>query len=254
MRRLLFLVFAWALGSPDARAETTLELVTGEWPPYVSQSLPQDGVFSQIMRQAFQRAGYQVHITYLSWLQDEAQIRAGKAVAAFPYRPTPERQKEFDFSPPLMRTSSYLFYYKPNMPHPPQAFQSLDDLRGYRIAIQLGYWYLPLFQQHKLNTLLTSDEVNALRQLQKGHLDLAPMALERGLYLIHTTLPAHEKEFGYLPAPLDKETPLSLMFSRSYPQVERIREDFARALEQMEKDGSLKAIYQRNFPEVTPPR
>lgn len=254
MRRLLLLVFALLLSARATAAETTLELATGEWPPYVSQSLPQGGAFAQIVRQAFLRAGYQVHFSYLSWPQDEAQLRMGKAVAALPYRPTPERLKEFDFSPPLMRTTSFLFYHKPHMPHPPQSFQSLDALRGYRVAIQLGYWYIPLFQQHKLNTLLTSDEVNALRQLQLGRLDLAPMSLERGWYLIHKVLPGRENEFGYIPTPLDKETPLGLMFSRSYPQAARIREDFARALEQMEKDGSLKAIYQRNFPEVTPPR
>ncbi|OBU87080.1 substrate-binding periplasmic protein [Chromobacterium subtsugae] len=253
MRRLLPLVFALSLGGPAA-AQPAVELATGEWPPYVSQSLPQDGVFSQIVRQAFQRAGYPVHFTYQSWPQAEAAAKAGRAAAAFPYRPTPEREQDFDFSAPLMRSTSYLFYHKPHMPHPPPQFKSLDELRGYRVAVQLGYWYIPLFQQHKLNTLLTSDEVNALRQLQLGRLDLAPMTLERGFFLIHSALPGHEKEFGYIPTPLDKETPLGLMFSRGYPQVARIREDFARALESMEKDGTLKAIYQRNFPEVTPPR
>lgn len=254
MRRLLLLVFALSLRCSLAAAEPTVELATGEWPPFVSQSLQQDGVFSQMVRQAFQRAGYQVHLNYMSWPQAEAMIRMGKAAAAFPYRPTQERETEFDFSAPLMRSTSYLFYHKPHMPHPPLQFKSLDELRGYRIAIQLGYWYIPLFQQHKLNTLQTNDEINALRQLQLGHLDLAPMTLERGLFQIHSSMPEHEKEFGYIPTPLDKETPLALMFSRAYPQAARIRDDVARALEQMEKDGSLKAIYQRNFPEAMPPR
>ncbi|XLM21285.1 hypothetical protein MKD33_03770, partial [Chromobacterium piscinae] len=64
---------------------------------------------------------------------------------------------------PLMHSTSYLFYHKPHQPHPPLPFKSLDELRGYRIAIQLGYWYIPLFQRHRLNTLMTNDEINALR-------------------------------------------------------------------------------------------
>ncbi|UTH75302.1 ABC transporter substrate-binding protein [Chromobacterium sp. IIBBL 290-4] len=253
MRRLLFAMLV-LLCRPAAATEPVVELATGEWPPYVSQTLPEQGAFTEIAREAFLRAGFQIHLTFQSWPQAELQTKSGKAAAAFPYRPTPEREQDFDFSPPLMRTSSYLFYHKPHLPHPPPAFKSLDELRGYRVAIQLGYWYIPLFQQHKLNTLLTSDELNALRQLYLGHLDLAPMSLERGLFLIHSIMPEREKEFGYIPSPLDKETPLSLMFSRSYPQAARIRKAFGRALEQMEKDGSLQAIYQRNFPEAKPQR
>ncbi|SUX54477.1 substrate-binding periplasmic protein [Chromobacterium vaccinii] len=254
MRRLLLSAFALLLAFRASAAEQTVDLATGEWPPYVSQQLPAQGAFTEIVREAFRRAGYRVQLTFQSWPQTEWLTKTGKAAAAFPYRPTPEREKDFDFSAPLMRANSYLFYHKPHQPHPPQQFKSLDELRGYRIAIQLGYWYIPLFQQHRLNTLLTPDEVNALRQLQLGHMDLVPMVLERGLYLIHNIMPEHEKEFGYIPTPMDKDTPLGLMFSRSYPQAERIREDFGRALAQMEKDGSLKAIYQRHFPEATPPR
>ncbi|OHX12652.1 substrate-binding periplasmic protein [Chromobacterium sphagni] len=254
MWRLLFPALVLLLCRSAAASDPVVELATGEWPPYVSQTLPGQGVFTEIVQEAFRRAGYQPHLTFQSWPQAEWLTKSGKAAAAFPYRPTPERGADFDFSAALMRSTSYLFFHKPHLPHPPQQFKSLDELRGYRIATQLGYWYIPLFQQHKLNTLLTSDELHALRQLYLGHLDLAPMTLERGLFLIHSNLPGHEKEFGFIPTPLDKETPLGLMFSRSYPQVARIREDFARALEQMQNDGSLKAIYQRNFPEATPQR
>ncbi|VEB40695.1 Bacterial extracellular solute-binding proteins, family 3 [Chromobacterium violaceum] len=254
MWRLLLPALALCLACLAQATELTVDLASGEWPPYVSQQLPEQGVYTEIVREAFRRAGYQVRISFQSWPQTELLTKSGKAAAAFPYRPTPEREKDFDFSAPLMHSTSYLFYHKPHQPNPPQPFKSLDELRGYRVAIQLGYWYLPLFQRHRLNTLMTSDEVNALRQLYLGHLDLVPMVLERGLYQIHSVFPGREKEFGYIPTPLDKETPLALMFSRSYPQATRIRDDFGRALGQMEKDGSLNAIYQRNFPDTTPPR
>ncbi|WP_434632642.1 substrate-binding periplasmic protein [Chromobacterium sp. CV08] len=253
MWRLLLSAFALTLAPRAPAAEPTVELATGEYPPYVSQQLPAQGVFTEIVREVFRRAGYRVQLTFQSWPQTEWQTKTGKVAAAFPYRPTPEREKDFDFSAPLMSPSTYLFYYKPRMPHPPQQFKSLDELRGYRIAIQLGYWYIPLFQQHKLNTLLTSDEVNALRLLQLGHLDLVPMVRERGLFLIRRVMPGHEQEFGYIPIPAEKDTPLGLMFSRSYPQATRIREDFDRELAQMDKDGSLKTIYQR-LVESTLPR
>nr|WP_199068384.1 transporter substrate-binding domain-containing protein [Chromobacterium sp. ASV5] len=255
MRGIVFsicLLLALAGGGVRA-APPVVELATGDWPPYVSRVMTANGAFADMTRQVFRRAGYQVHFNYLSWPMAEEMVRSGKALAALPYRPTPERAREFDFSDPIMRTGSYFFYYKPKLKHPPLGYQSLDELRGYRIGVQRGFWYLPLFQQHQLNTLYTDDEVSVLKLLRLGLLDLAPLSRERAQFLAHAVMPEQENQFGYLPASLD-DTPLALMFSRRYPEAGRLKQDFARALAAMREDGSLQAIYQRNFPELTPQR
>ncbi|MBN3002472.1 transporter substrate-binding domain-containing protein [Chromobacterium alkanivorans] len=253
MWRPLLLVL-YCLAAP-ARAETpAIDFATGEWPPYVSRSFTADGVFADMVRQACRRAGYTARFHYMSWPRAEAAIKAGRAAAAFPYRPTPERLRDFDFSPPLIRSSSYFFYYKPRLAHPPGAFRSLADLRAYRIGVQLGYWYQPLFQQYHLNTLNTNDEESAIKLLRAGHLDLAPLTLERGLFLIRTQAAGQERDFAYIPTPLDKATSLSLMYSRSYPNIAKLRLTIDQALLAMQADGSLQAIYQRNFPELKPRR
>ncbi|WP_337882385.1 substrate-binding periplasmic protein [Chromobacterium haemolyticum] len=244
------LLALYCLAAP-ARAETpAIDFATGEWPPYVSRSLTADGVFADMVRQACRRAGYRVRFHYMSWPRAEAEVKAGRAAAAFPYRPTPERALSFDFSPPLIHSSSYFFYYKPRLAHPPAGFRSLDDLRAYRIGVQPGQWYQLLLQQYRLNTLNTNDEESALKLLQIGHLDLAPLTLERGLFLIHRQAAEHERDFAYLPTPLNKATPLSLMYSRSYPDIAKLRPAIDQALQAMRADGSLQTIYQRNFPEL----
>lgn len=251
-RPLLLILYCLAA---SARAEApAIDFATGEWPPYVSRSFTADGVFADMVRQACRRAGYNARFHYMSWPRAEAEVKAGRAAAAFPYRPTPERQRDFDFSPPLIHSSSYFFYYKPRLVNPPGDFRSLTDLRSYRIGVQLGYWYQPLFKQYRLNTLNTNDEENAIRLLRAGHLDLAPLTLERGLFLIRTQATGHEGEFAYIPTPLDKATPLGLMYSRSYPDIAKLRRAIDRTLQAMQADGSLQAIYQRNFPELKPRR
>lgn len=248
------LLALYCLAAP-ARAETpAIDFATGEWPPYVSLSFTADGVFADMVRQACRRAGYTARFHYMSWPRAEAAIKAGRAAAAFPYRPTPERALSFDFSPPLIRSSSFFFYYKPRLANPPNGFSSLADLRAYRIGVQLGQWYQPLFQQYRLNTLNTSDEESAIKLLQIGHLDLAPLTLERGLFLTRTQASGHERDFAYIPTPLNKATPLSLMYSRSYPNIAKLRREIDQALQAMQADGSLQAIYQRNFPELKPRR
>ncbi|UGA39535.1 transporter substrate-binding domain-containing protein [Chromobacterium haemolyticum] len=44
------------------------------------------------------------------------------------------------------------------------------------------------------------------------------------------------------------------MYSRSYPNIAKLRPAIDQALQAMQADGSLHAIYQRNFPELKPRR
>ncbi|MDF0605179.1 transporter substrate-binding domain-containing protein [Neisseriaceae bacterium TC5R-5] len=248
---LLFLFLCIGLNSFTAAINKPLELATGEYPPYVSSKLVADGFIAEMVRQVFRRAGYEVHLNYLSWLRVEEMTKTGRALAAFPYKPTPERQTTFDFSSSLADSPTLFFYYKPKLKSAPETFHSLDELQPYRIAAQLGYWYLPLFSQHHLNTLFTPDEETAIKQLQTGNLDLAPMLLERGYFLIEQQAPERFQDFGHIKTPLDNSTTLNLMFSRRYPNATRLRAEFETALKSMQRDGSLKAIYQHYFPKLT---
>jgi polar amino acid transport system substrate-binding protein len=189
---------------------------------------------------SIKRAGYRLDLRYTSWPLAEQGLKTGNVVAAFPYSVSDERRKMYDFSAPLSFKTNYFFYYKPKLPNAPASFKSLDELKSFRIGVQRGYWYESLFASHQLNLLYTADEESALRQMQDGHLDLAPLEKERSQYLIHQLAPGREAEFGVIATPLGKSTPLAVMFSRDFPGSAQLQEAFEKARQELVNEGSLR--------------
>ena len=70
MRRVLLLAFiVFTLPFPAAlRAEGPVRLVSGEWPPYVSASLPGFGPAAEIVREAFAATGHEVVIEFMPFV------------------------------------------------------------------------------------------------------------------------------------------------------------------------------------------
>lgn len=227
-------------------------LISAEWPPFVSASQHDGGVVSKMVRSVLQRAGYRVQLRLESWPRAEALVREGKAFATFPYIATEQRRQHFDFSQPLLSTSGYFFYYRPALNKIPD-YRQLRDLQPYRIGTARGYWYDKLFAEAGLRVMYTDNEEAVIRQLRLGRVDLAPLTLEQGWYLISRLYPEDKRRFATLPQPLNNDSPLCLMVSRRYPYAATILQDFDKALLQMRASGELDALYRTGMQPFTPP-
>lgn len=227
-------------------------LVSAEWPPFVSASQQDGGVVSKMVRSVLHKAGYRVQLRLESWPRAEALVKEGKAFATFPYIATAPRRQHFDFSQPLLSTSGYFFYYRPALAQVP-AYRQLRDLQPYRIGTARGYWYDKPFAEAGLRVMYTDDEEAVIRQLRLGRVDLAPMTLEQGWYLVNRLYPAEKHQFATLPQPLNNDSPLCLMVSRRYPAAAAILQDFDKALLQMRASGELEALYRAGMQPFTPP-
>ncbi|MBH9552855.1 substrate-binding periplasmic protein [Inhella gelatinilytica] len=239
------LAAAWVMHvalAPGAWASpVTVKVATGEWPPFMSEALPEQGFVLQIVREAFAQEGIQVEFAFFPWARAMLQVEAGTSVASAAWYVTAERAQKFHFSAPLFVEQQVLFHRRSE----PLAWKTLDDLKGKRIGATTGYVYGEAFQEAEKTGRLTvdrapSDDKN-LRKLLLGRVDAVAMSLAVGLDLLRRVIPAQEAAtLTYFPRPLNAG-PLHLVFAKSAKGLEW-QQLFDRGLAKLQKSGRLNAI------------
>lgn len=86
-------------GEEDTRP--ILHMATGEWEPYVTQSLPNHGGVAELVTAVVDEMGMQLRYEFVPWVRAEALVKKGHVFAAFPYAKNTKREQAFDFSDPL---------------------------------------------------------------------------------------------------------------------------------------------------------
>lgn len=84
-------------------------LVTGEWPPYVSQALPGQGPITEVVVTALAAVGCRASVQFAPWKRCEWMLAEGKAFGAFPYVRNAAREKTFAFSKAFARFEDSFF-------------------------------------------------------------------------------------------------------------------------------------------------
>ena len=201
-------------------ALTPVPMATGEWPPFVSASLPGQGSFVVALRKAMARKGLEPQLTFTSWSRAEHMVETGAVFAAFPYIHNAARAANHRFSAPVMYSHSVVFIRKEDtgkLPH----FERLSDVKGLRFAAPHGYWYEDLLLTHGAQIVYSADEVSAFKSLVSGLADAVIQNQEVGRYIIdhdfaeqRTRLTESTKAIG------EPRQALMLMVSRTYPNAD----------------------------------
>ncbi|WP_338771069.1 transporter substrate-binding domain-containing protein [Massilia sp. METH4] len=136
--RTLICALCWAVGSAPAHAQTplTIRFAAEEWPPFVSDGLPDDGLSGALLRAVLDRLGYTARIDYFPWKRAmELGLHDSRYAGFLAVWRTPEREKLCHFSTPVGDTRIVLAYLKDK---PVRATQ-LAELRGVRIGTVSGF-------------------------------------------------------------------------------------------------------------------
>ncbi len=222
----LLLVFLW--GAPALPED--LRMVTGEWKPYTSQTMENLGTFTEIVTRVTRAMGLRPCYRFLPWKRCEFAVLNGKAWAAFPYGHNEERARRFAFSDEVAVSVMRFFYNKDNMDE--ISWNTLSDLKPYRIGGVIGYFYEEDFQRAGLNVEYTSRELLNLKKLISGRIDLFPVNERVGWNLIERHFPEKRDRFGVLDRPQSVQG-LRLMVNRTDPESMALLDRFSEALEQM---------------------
>ena len=163
----------WSAGS--WAADPVVLMASLEWPPYVSERLPGQGIISQRVRMALAHEGYQLQIRFLPWKRAVAMVQHSTSyIGVFPEYASPQREHEFYCSDPILQ-APLAFIQDARLP--PIDWLRLEDLAGYRIGTVAGYINTPEFDALVARKTLVIDEaqndIANLKKLLRGRIELA---------------------------------------------------------------------------------
>ena len=218
-------------------------LVTGEWIPYTGKNIPHYGFFTEIVTAVFKEMGVDAEYRFYPWKRCELMVKSGEAYAAFPYRITSEREKEFNFSSPVAFSTGRFFYYDEFVTGD-VVYASYKDLKPYKIGGVLGYWYEKDFNDAGLNVEYVASDDQNIKKLKIGRVQLAAMDEIVGWQLVQKYYPDEMHKFKVLSRPLN-ESDLRLMVSKKYTDADKLNDAFNAALKGIKAKGVYRAILKK---------
>lgn len=237
---LVVVLLAWTA----AAQPPVVVVVSSELPPYVSES-PGQSFLSSLLPEIGKLMGVHFEIRFMPWKRCEAAVEQGEAWAAMPYVITVERQQHFAFSAPLYHKRTVFFQYLDEGEQPIR-YRKLADLRPYRVGVVNGYYYVPMLEQAGVPIDLAGSEVQNLRKLRSGRVDLAPAVDVVGWYLIRQLFArADEARFLVLDPPLQVGSN-HMMVARDSPESLALLQRFDAALDSLRRKGIYQALASRH--------
>ncbi len=131
-------------------------MVTINWPPYVGEDLDQNGFICEIVEMACKAGQLGPSFKFMPIKRAYHYTEKGKYAVVFPH--TDKGGTPFLLSDPF--GGSALVFFK-NKNTPDITFESIEDLKPYRIGVVLGYSYTKEF-----------DEVTYLNKDTAGNLEM----------------------------------------------------------------------------------
>ncbi len=182
---LLYLMLNLGAGVVNAQEPaSSIKVAVGEWPPYVSQHLPYGGLIPHLVQRALKEQGIHVDFEYMPWEQAYKKTLAGEYDATVGWIETEERKKEMHFSQAISHASIVLFHRTESL----VSWESLTELAELRVGTVPGYSYGALFDGALKNDVFErlsfESDVDALKGLIKGEIDLFPADHHVGQYLL----------------------------------------------------------------------
>jgi polar amino acid transport system substrate-binding protein len=165
------------IASAPAAAETVRIACQDNFPPFVEVKDGKPvGLVVDILNAAAARANFEVHFVLVPFDQVQGTLDDGRAQAIVPLAITPERQRAFDFSVPILMTGGAFFVRAPN-PTP-----SIAALAGKVVVTPRTGPLVPFLQKEgtALKLVLTKDYPESLARVVDGQADAAALNFQVG--------------------------------------------------------------------------
>lgn len=229
---------AFMLVSAPGIAAQGLPLVTGDYPPYSAQNLPEGGISTQIVLAAFKAANMtEPHILWESWKRGYERSKTGEIIATFPYAKDDEREKYFLFTDPL-HIDQVSFFTRS---------LDLDAINGawtnMKVCIPQGWvveFYREVIDTFSMILQQPATMEHCMKMLQGKRVDLVPCSTIVGVYEIKQAFGSTE---GFSASPHHrKENRTYLMISRAWPNAEGLVKSFNQGLATLRENGEYARI------------
>ncbi|OAJ95566.1 substrate-binding periplasmic protein [Vibrio bivalvicida] len=236
---VLYLVSAHTLAGPS-----TIKLTNGEWPPYLSNSLPNGGPSSQVIVEAYKLQGIDVDWGWYPWQRSYVLAEEGQYDGTVIWSENKKRQAAFIYTLPVLEERRVLFHLVGKTVD----WHTISDLGEYEIGGTIGYEYSQEFQdaeqQGVIKVQRVRSEVNNFKKLVANRVDLVIATESVGYTLIHNELPYDQaQKITHASKPVDVQK-WSVLISNKSPHQAYFVEQFNLGFEKLVASGRYAEIMQ----------
>ena len=223
-----------ALASPKE-----VVILTLEYPPLVSEAMPNGGAFIDVLRQALSDSEWTVRLKYVPWARVPAELSSPEVAGALPCW---EREiTSFGLKRSKAVFVSQLGFYVRRQDSQPVDVR-LSGLKGKRVGTVRGYGYPEQFLASGiLPEDASSDEIN-LKKLAAKRFDYVALERAVGDYIL-----SRDKEWSlnaqvHWQGPPFAKVPLFVGVKPSFPGSAQLIAAIDRGVQRMHQDGRMSAI------------
>ncbi len=241
--RQIVIVFFFLTLSMGVRAEETIRLTTGEYPPYVSETLQHNGYVSDIITKAFALEGITTEIRFYPWKRAYATAQKEKWDGTILWVKSPEREQAFYLSDPVAEGRVVFFYLK----NYPFDWKTIDDLTQTKIGGTLGYVYGDDFENAekigKIKTDRTATDAQNFKKLLARRFNIFPISQDVGYYLLYRDFTPEQIDlFTHHPKTL-KISLYHLLLPKKHSRSEFLLHTFNKGLRRLKESGQYDQIF-----------
>lgn len=225
-------IFLMMTGSnPKVIAGELITMSQYEVQPYMGETLPDGGPFTQFIKGLFESMGYEVKIDWFPHKRAYMNVKSEQYDCSAGWSKLPERESEVLFSDTIMYETVYLYHLKSNKIQ----WKSIGDLSPHRIGIKLGAAvygddFFNAAKTHKINIDYALTDLLNLRKLFAKRIDIVPLSKINAGYFLKKNFSKEEIELiTYHPKPFSK-TSFHLIFSlKNKPLMDSFNTAFLKA-------------------------
>ena len=221
-----------------------LEIVVGDWPPFLDQKLQHNGIIAKLISDILSDEGYEVQFFFRPWGRAYLEASTGQRDATAIWMHKPEREKDFYFSQPVMKESFVFFHLRKR----PFNWNSLQDLKGMTLGGGINYSYGPEFNAALEDDLFKQERTDSKKQnfklLLLGRIDLYPEEVTVGYQSLYRDLsPLESQKITHHPTPFLSNDSF-LLFPRKKTTSPALMAAFNRRLKEYRDSGRYKRYFE----------
>ena len=196
---------------------STLKMSQDLWPPYIMNSVQGSGIAHDIVADALISAGYDLEFSIKPWTRVLKETKSGQSDLIISLWKTEERAKFLLYTEPYTHNNVIFI----SLSESKFEYESLDSLKGLRVALINDYAYAKNLRQYKEMTIVkTLDLPNSLRYLLANKADVI-LADESVAKWTSHGMKIPKGKLYFSKSHLDS-TPLHAAVRKDHPEAEKI--------------------------------
>lgn len=216
-----------------AFAQEKIIISVHDYMPYYNKD--GKGLMDEVYKEIFHRVGVEASLKAFPIKRGLAYLFDNTVDAFSPGHifMSPDMKKNAEWDTSFIVALS-MFYYKPNFKKP-IVFNTLDDLRGYKLAVLVNTSFIPLYKKHHIEYYEAQNPQRMLKMAKAGHVDFFVITILTGMILINQEYPDVAHDFDYF---VFKKLPCSLAVSKGNPNYKKRMAQFQKGLNEIKADGT----------------